>query len=150
MNMYAIDEDLCTGCGLCLEYCPSGAMKMLGETVEIEEGLCTSCGSCAEACPQNAIYEYEEVPALRGEARELTPTTTSRSPLAVAQKRPSLARQQKAAAAAVLLPVLSRLLFRLAGRVSLRGGGRASSNLPRQQSSAISSRGGHRWHGGRG
>jgi Fe-S-cluster-containing hydrogenase component 2 len=145
--MYAVDEDLCTGCGICLEYCRSGAMKMPGRSVEIEEGLCTSCGACAEVCPLDAIYEYEEVPALREGMRELAPAIDAGSSPAVAEKRATLARQQKVAAAAVLLPTLSRLVVRLAGRVLPRGGGRSSATL--QQPTLMAGRGGHRWHGGR-
>ncbi len=146
--MYAVDEDLCTGCGLCLEYCPSGAIEMLADKAEINEGLCTSCGSCAESCPQEAIYEYEEVPALRGTIRDLDRAPSARLPLTVAERRKALARQQKIAAATVMLPVLSKILLRLAGRVSLRGGGRGSSGL-QQQPTVLGGRGGHRWHGGR-
>lgn len=142
MSMYAVDEDLCTGCGLCVEYCPSGAIRMIGQTVEIEEGLCTSCGSCAESCPQEAIYEYEELPALRAGTYDPVPSTTSRPPVVVGERRPVLARQQKAVAA-VLLPLLLNILFRLAGRASSNGGS------VRRQPAGNSNRGGHRWHGGR-
>ncbi|MEW6553751.1 MAG: 4Fe-4S binding protein [Actinomycetota bacterium] len=144
--MYAVDEDLCTGCGLCVEECPSGAIKALGRAVEISEGLCTACGSCAEVCPQDAIYEYEELPVLQGQKREAVRAGAPHSPLTAAERSAPLARQQKIAAAAVLLPVLSKLLFRLAGRVSLRGGNR-SAKL--RQPSCSDARGGHRWHGGR-
>ena len=148
-GMYAVDEDECTGCSLCLEYCSSGAIRIQCSVAEIVQGLCTSCGSCSESCPQDAIYEYEEVPAIPGGARSLTRLSASGSKLAVAGKRPSLMSQQRAMMAAVLLPVLSKLLFRLAGRASPRGGGRDSAGLQKQRPTGISSRGGHRWRGGR-
>lgn len=142
-NMFAVDEEECTGCGLCLEYCPSGAIRMQGPVAEIIQGLCTSCGSCAEECPRNAIYEYEELPAQRSGTYDPVPSMSSRPPVVVGERRPLLARQQKIAAA-VLLPALSKILFRLAGRVSMRGNGRDASNAPGK-----ACHGGHRWRGGR-
>jgi len=146
--MYAVDEDECTGCGLCLEDCPSGAIRIQGRAAEIVQGLCTSCGACAESCPLNAIYEYEEVLAIPGGARSLKPLSAPGSTLAVAEKRSSLMTQQKMMAATVLLPVLSKLLLRLAGRVLLRGG-RSSTGMQQRRPTGITARGGHHWHGGR-
>ena len=59
-----IDQDLCTGCGQCVPYCPVGAIK------ENEEGLsevvldeCVECGNCLRCadCPMDAIYQQELV-----------------------------------------------------------------------------------------
>ncbi len=44
--MYAVDENLCTGCGLCLEHCPTGVVVMKGGVAEIDPTMCSSCGTC--------------------------------------------------------------------------------------------------------
>jgi Pyruvate/2-oxoacid:ferredoxin oxidoreductase delta subunit len=31
-NRYRIDYDTCTGCGMCVQECPCGAMEMVAET----------------------------------------------------------------------------------------------------------------------
>ena len=149
--MYTVDEEECTGCGVCLEHCPSGAIEMRGQVAEIDEVLCTSCGSCGEACPQSAIYEYEEMPALYEGARGVAPYLTSKSHLAVAQNPSTLARREKIAAALVLAPALSRFLFRLVGRISLHNSAGRRSTLnkcPERQYAEGASRGRHRWRGG--
>jgi indolepyruvate ferredoxin oxidoreductase alpha subunit len=48
---YAIDEQTCVACGLCLQLgCPAIQAE------EREGMLCTGCGLCAEVCPTNAIH----------------------------------------------------------------------------------------------
>jgi heterodisulfide reductase subunit A len=51
-----VDEDVCTGCGICVEVCPYEA-RTLNERkriAEVNDALCTGCGSCIAACPSNA------------------------------------------------------------------------------------------------
>ena len=55
----AVDQDLCRGCGQCVEVCPYGAPELVevkeGVTVsQIQEALCKGCGACAVACPTGA------------------------------------------------------------------------------------------------
>ena len=119
--MFVVDEEECTGCGLCLESCPSGAIRMQGQAAEIIQGLCTSCGSCAEACPQNAIFEYEELPVPRGGARPPAESRMSGQPVVVGERRPALAREQKVAALRRYYFCLYRPACQVfAGRISTR------------------------------
>jgi heterodisulfide reductase subunit A len=52
----SLDEDICSGCGLCISACAYDARKMdekKGVAI-IEEVLCQGCGACATACPSGA------------------------------------------------------------------------------------------------
>jgi heterodisulfide reductase subunit A len=51
-----VDEDACTGCGICIEICPYEA-RTLNERkhiAEVNDALCAGCGGCIAACPSNA------------------------------------------------------------------------------------------------
>jgi len=54
-----VDQDKCSGCGICLPLCPYTAIgrDSLGEKfrARIDEALCAGCGVCAAACPSAAI-----------------------------------------------------------------------------------------------
>ena len=52
-----IDEELCVGCGVCVEICPYGARELdtARHVVTVNPVLCEGCGACAAACPSGAI-----------------------------------------------------------------------------------------------
>jgi ferredoxin len=50
-----IDAEKCTGCGLCVEICPSGTISMRGEKAAVTGDRSLSCGHCAAVCPAEAI-----------------------------------------------------------------------------------------------
>jgi NAD-dependent dihydropyrimidine dehydrogenase PreA subunit len=53
---YKIDEENCTGCGICARLCPaeciSGEKKQLHV---IDQEKCIKCGSCKESCKFDAV-----------------------------------------------------------------------------------------------
>lgn len=50
-----INEELCSGCGLCIEACPDEAIQIINQIADIDKNLCTGCESCLETCPKGAI-----------------------------------------------------------------------------------------------
>lgn len=68
--MYVIDRQRCVNCGLCIPWCPEGAIvgenpsRLRGgvvyESVYIDQDKCTQCGLCLSderPCPAYAIYD---------------------------------------------------------------------------------------------
>ena len=55
-----IDTDRCTGCGLCVDFCPAAVLEM-SETREekaarvVRPELCSICYTCVGQCPERAI-----------------------------------------------------------------------------------------------
>ena len=49
-----LEESSCTGCGLCAELCPTGAIRMGGTLPQVEEGECLGCCACFNRCPVRA------------------------------------------------------------------------------------------------
>lgn len=61
-QMVRIDEDACTGCGLCVSACHEGAIAMEnGKAKLIRDDYCDGLGNCLPACPAGAIsFEMRE------------------------------------------------------------------------------------------
>ncbi|MBU0568302.1 DUF362 domain-containing protein [bacterium] len=59
-----IDEELCTGCGLCAKWCGAEAIKVIDEKAKIDRERCTGCGQCLVSCPNNATrIDWSSVPS---------------------------------------------------------------------------------------
>jgi len=51
-----VDEEICAGCGVCVEVCAYKARELneIKKIAEVNEALCIGCGACISACPSNA------------------------------------------------------------------------------------------------
>ncbi|MCX7821887.1 MAG: electron transfer flavoprotein subunit alpha [Syntrophobacterales bacterium] len=49
-----IDENLCTGCGTCIDVCPVGAITLSEGKAKVSDE-CTLCGICVDSCEFGAI-----------------------------------------------------------------------------------------------
>lgn len=58
MAKIAFLERKCTGCGLCGQNCPFGAIDMVNGKPELN-AACKVCGICIKNCPENAILKLE-------------------------------------------------------------------------------------------
>lgn len=67
-----IDEERCTGCGLCVSPCAEGAIQIVdGKARVIREELCDGAGFCLGVCPTGALsIESREAPAFDEAAAE--------------------------------------------------------------------------------
>lgn len=65
-----VDDELCSGCKMCISVCPYGAIEHDPEegVAVITDVLCKGCGSCASVCPIGAIdqkgYENDTIMAM--------------------------------------------------------------------------------------
>ncbi len=55
-----IDEELCTGCALCIVDCAEGALKIVdGKAKVVNDVFCDGLGACIGACPEDALKIVE-------------------------------------------------------------------------------------------
>ncbi|MEM2223303.1 MAG: CoB--CoM heterodisulfide reductase iron-sulfur subunit A family protein [Acidilobaceae archaeon] len=56
-----VNEDLCSGCRICIGMCPYNAISLKqvnGRTIaSVNPLLCAACGTCAAACPSGAMQQ---------------------------------------------------------------------------------------------
>jgi MinD superfamily P-loop ATPase len=55
-----VDDDKCTACRKCVDFCEYNALAMMLDNVLVFEEVCHSCGGCKIVCPEDAITEKEK------------------------------------------------------------------------------------------
>jgi electron transport complex protein RnfB len=50
-----VDESRCTGCELCIDRCPFGALSVADGLCQVDGLRCFGCGLCVSACPDEAL-----------------------------------------------------------------------------------------------
>jgi len=57
-----IDQTICVQCGNCIAQCPSQALSLDQNGIQLDEVRCSYCGQCEIVCPVDAIaLPYEIV-----------------------------------------------------------------------------------------
>jgi len=64
-NTVLQEAALCSGCGVCITRCPTGAVTMEPDaegflTAVLDTELCTDCGRCRDVCPMAHPEEFKE------------------------------------------------------------------------------------------
>lgn len=60
VKMPVIDEALCNGCRICVEFCKFNALAYINNKIMLFDEVCHSCGGCRLLCPEKAISEKEK------------------------------------------------------------------------------------------
>ncbi len=84
-NYYAeVNQDLCTGCGNCVERCQMDAITLEDELASVNIKRCIGCGNCILDCPENAISMVAK------EQIEIPPETLSKLYDQMTEKRKTI------------------------------------------------------------
>jgi len=53
----SVNEDICSGCGLCVESCSYSAIELVDGKASVNTALCKGCGLCSATCRPGAIQQ---------------------------------------------------------------------------------------------
>lgn len=91
--MLYVDENRCSGCGVCVPVCPTGAINLRGGVAVIDQERCTECEACFHACPEQAILSVSDriLVAEQDRAAEVATAAPPRATSIAARAAPALA-----------------------------------------------------------
>ena len=88
-NYFAqVDEELCTGCGVCETRCQMDAIEIIDAFSNINLDRCIGCGVCVPTCPEEAIELIEK------EEKMVPPKNTIETYLKIAEEKKRLKEQE--------------------------------------------------------
>jgi Pyruvate/2-oxoacid:ferredoxin oxidoreductase delta subunit len=104
-----IDEEKCTGCGLCIPACVEGALQIVdGKAKLVKEIFCDGLGACLGKCPVDALtVEVREAEEFDKEAAEEHAKTAKLSPSTPVVASPASPEEKTTAAE---MPQMSSML----------------------------------------
>ena len=69
-----VNPEICTGCGDCVEFCPTGAVAVInGKATVVRPDACTYCTDCEALCPSGAIRCPYEIILIEQTTRKKQP-----------------------------------------------------------------------------
>jgi Fe-S-cluster-containing dehydrogenase component len=79
--LISINLERCSGCGACVEVCPTGAMYLVDGKAVVDQKLCRDCPAitagdtavCITACPTEAITPVTQTDSITESKRALAP-----------------------------------------------------------------------------
>lgn len=156
--MVYVDENLCTGCGICIDACNQGAISLQGNAAVIDEARCTSCGTCIDVCMTGAIISVEpvestpepstvrsETPVETGKPQQLWVQTSS--PYAPVAPQAPAAPSQPAAAKTSRLELVEKALSGIFSLATYALDRKRSSAIDRADMGAVAGSGSAQWPG---
>ncbi|MBQ7608474.1 MAG: NADH-quinone oxidoreductase subunit NuoB [Desulfovibrionaceae bacterium] len=88
----------CGQCRLCLEACPSGAIRREGADLRLDLGRCIFCGACEKACPKGAIHYTRDYKVAAFTREDLILTSSAQKlapPKSKSERKPLFTRSLK-------------------------------------------------------
>ncbi|OQX60998.1 MAG: hypothetical protein B6I38_02580 [Anaerolineaceae bacterium 4572_5.1] len=106
--MIYIDSQLCTGCGICADICPTNAIVMRDNKAFIQQDLCKECQACITECPQRAILLIEQLDVIEKQPLSAVPAPKAEIHTPQPNKKPA-SISWGAAMGTAIIEVLPRL-----------------------------------------
>ena len=89
-NYFAqVDEELCSGCGVCETRCQMDAVEIIDDVSNVNLDRCIGCGVCVPTCPEEAITLIEK----EEKDRTIPARNTVETYLKIAKKKAELKRE---------------------------------------------------------